>query len=136
MASRPAIRALTNVVRSRSSQRYLHMTDPSNIHDTTPSSDIAKSNRRPQAPIALSSTESAESARDFTTTSKRSAWGDSSTIDFAYLPSALDPDASHDGPIRVPILLNTMYSGANARAMYEDEPAEAVSFIPEFDTTF
>jgi hypothetical protein len=127
MASRPAIRALSNVVRSRSSQRYLHITDPSNIHDTTPSSDMQKSNRRPQAPIALATNET-ESARDFTTSSKRAAWGDTSTIDFAYLPSALDPDASHEGPIRVPILLTTMYSGANARAMYEDEP-EDVSLV-------
>lgn len=67
-------------------------------------------------------------ARKFGTTTRLSAWRDTSSIDFAFLPVALDPDSSTDNPIRVPLLLETMYSGVQARAMYEDEP-EAVYLV-------
>jgi hypothetical protein len=130
MAARPTIRALTNVART-ASRRQLHITDPANIHETRTTSDISDTPRRPKTPaITTGTSENAVSEREFSSITRLSGWGDSSTIDFAYLPEMLDPDAVNDRPIRVPLLLNTMYSGVQARAMYEDEPEAVSLFIP------
>jgi hypothetical protein len=128
MAARPTIRAITNVART-TSRRQLHMTDPANIHETRTTSDISDTPRRPKA-AAPETSENTASERKFSTGTRLSTLGDASTIDFAYLPEMLDPDAASDRPIRVPLLLNTMYSGAQARAMYEDEPEAVSLFYP------
>jgi hypothetical protein len=128
MATRPALRALSTLTRT-TTRRHLHMTDPANLHETRTASDIVSSPQRPTTAATAPETmeEVASSERAFSSSARLAAYGDSSTIDFAYLPAALDPDAHSELPARMPLLLNTMYNGSKARAMYEDDEPEAVS---------
>ncbi|KAF2498795.1 hypothetical protein BU16DRAFT_439671, partial [Lophium mytilinum] len=54
------------------------------------------------------------------------AVGDSSTIDFAYLPESENDVRSEVPATRISLLLSTMYSGVTARAMHEETPEQTL----------
>lgn len=121
-ASRPTARAITNISRNA---RQLHMTGPTTFPSAiltetrTTDSSPTEALRRPKLP---SSETPAALPRHFNTSRALKAVGDTSTIDFAYLPESEQDIVSDVPTTRIPLLLSTMYSGVTARAMHEETP--------------
>ncbi len=114
-----------------SNKRSLSMTGPATFPSPLLTSDrptVAKVRQdleaaQKQADIALAAAASfVPSARHFNTSRSLKATGDTSTIDFAYLPD-LDPDVELAPVVRVPLLPAGLYTGT---AAYVDAPEEPV----------
>ncbi|KAF2665412.1 hypothetical protein BT63DRAFT_428375 [Microthyrium microscopicum] len=125
MATRPAIRAATSQLRN---VRNLHMTGPATYSSILTETRTATPDANPtdatKRPTASSAGASSKAERHFNTSRSLKAVGDTSTIDFAYLPELEHSGSEGPGSARVPLLLGSMYSGNTARAMHEDTPEE------------
>lgn len=98
--------------------------DRLSAHEITNSRAFSTAVQDSKRPIPESTT-TGTAVRHFNTSRSLKAVGDSSTIDFAYLPD-FDPDTAQSPIIRVPILPQTRPSEAN-KAYTAVEEEEAVS---------
>jgi len=112
-ASRPTLRALSKLTTTTTTRRTLRMTaaapSPSPLLTSAPKSvnlaqELEDASKRPSAAAKEESKAQKSSARHFNTSRSLKTVGDSSTIDFAYLP-AFEADAGREAEtIRVPLL--------------------------------
>lgn len=129
-ASRVSSRALKHIAAGSKQTRSLHMTGPATFSSLLTSErpavnlprDEAKDSKRPAPEPVNPSTP----VRHFNTSRSLKAVGDTSTIDFAYIPD-FDPDAQAAPIIRVPILPQTTLS-ESGKAHTAQEVEEAVSY--------
>lgn len=124
-----ASRAFTRAIAAgnKTCTRQLHMTGPATFSSLlTSDKPHSRGSNAPRLPVSATitgpdSTDSGKPARQFNTSRSLKAVGDSSTIDFMYIPD-FDPDLrSAPVEIRVPIMPWTQASEATRAELTEAE---------------
>lgn len=122
-----SIRALRQLAISQ--RRSLHMTGPAEFpsplltSETPTATKVKRDIEAAQRQADLAHLNTPQPARHFNTSRSLKAVGDSSTIDFAYLPES-DEDTSVGPSVRIPLLPSSIY---NSPASYSVEAVEPVS---------
>lgn len=126
-----SIRALRQLAAS-SQRRSLHMTGPAEFPspllttERPTASRVKRDIEAAQKQADLAEITTLQPARHFNTSRSLKAVGDSSTIDFAFLPD-FDPDTATLPTVRVPLLPTSNYESASS---YVAEVEEPVSHAP------
>lgn len=125
-ARQTSVRALRQLA-SSGQRRSLHMTGPAEFPSpllTTERPAASKVKRDIEAALKqgnVAEVPVAQSARHFNTSRSLKSVGDSSTIDFAYLPD-FDPDMSVGPSVRIPLIPTALDNATSSYAGEEEEP--------------